>query len=259
MSWCAFIGSSSAVDTARQIVGTGAGGTMLTNNEGEVPAAAKTQAPLSPSHSVDQTGNGALAEDVMDISYSDVDEGEITDHSSEPPGTVENQTSSPENEDTYEPPLTVDPVPLRAPPSQQNERIPSASASDFAHAGPSGSLGDIGKTRDFRVSSDSLEDTNEPGETSAASRSQSLADDSDPDEYEPPEPATPVKTPTLPLNHDYVSPEPSSSPKGPSAPSVDQSSSSSVVQGIQDQTDGMIAKPPDIDSPRVRFYHNLYC
>lgn len=218
----------------------------------EVPAARTLAALPPPIHDVDQNGNRELAEDVMDISRSDADEGEITDYSPESPNLVEDQVPLLGSEDTYEPPLTIDPVPLHTSTLQQGENDSHVTKSNPSHVTPTGTQEDTEPSRDSEASNDSSEDTNESGEILDASRSQPLNDDSDPDDYEPPEPATPVEAPTPLLSHDINSTDTSFSQRDPNALSAIQSLSANVTSAGQDRVDSIATKIVDTDSPTVR-------
>ncbi len=256
-SRCATADSQAFVVVIPQIMQPIAG-TTTTNNPVELPAA-RTQPPSSPLISpVSQTGDAALAEDVMDISSSssssDVNEGEITEYSPEPPNTVEDPILIPESEDTYEPPLTIDSVPFCTLAAQQGGPIARATVSVSSQVGPNDLQEGLEKLVNLQASGGSSEVTNESGEISTASCSQSLADDSDPDDYEPPEPAIPVEASTLPSNHNTITPEPYFSPRDPNAPSVPRSPSSGVIPGDHNQVDNIALKPAEIEFSRVRFY-----
>lgn len=225
----------------------------MATNDVEVPAATA----LRPSiHEMDEIGNGELAEDVMDISQSDVDEGEITDYSPDSPDLVD-QTLLPESEDTYEPPLTIDPVPLHPSTSQQCGNGSPVAETDASHITRNGTQEDFEPSRDSRASSDSSPDTNESGEILAEPRSQPLNDDSDPDDYEPPEPATLVEAPTPLLSRDIDSTDTSFSPRDPNALAAIQSLPKSIMSASQDRVDSLNTEILEIDYPTVRSHS--YC
>ena len=58
-----------------------------------------------PGSSSGSTSNGELEEDVMDISKSDLDEGEISEYA---PQSIQSVAQSVEREDAYEPPNSID-------------------------------------------------------------------------------------------------------------------------------------------------------
>ena len=257
-SRCATADSQPFVDIIPQTVQPIVGGTTPANKQVEI-LAARTRPPSPPLISpASQAGDATLAEDVMDISSSscssNIDEGEITEYSPEPPNTVEDAIPIPESENTYEPPLTIDSVPLRTPAAGQGELIARATVSVLSQVGPNDLQEGVENSVNLQASRGSTEVTNESGEISTASCSQSLADDSDSDDYEPPEPAIPVEASTLPSNHNIILPEPSFSPRDPNAPSVSPSPSSGVAPGVQKQVDNIAIKPAKIEPPRVRFY-----
>ncbi len=188
----------------------------------------------------------------MDISRSDVDEGEITEYSPEPLGFVEDQPPLPGSEDAYEPPLTIDPVPLYTPSSQQGATVSRVAGPDPSQIMLNGPREDTGEFPSSKASSESSEDTNESGEILAASRSQSLNDDSDPDDYEPPEPAIPVEAPTPTLNHDIDSAETVFSPRHPNSLRAIQSLPNSVAPAVQDRVQSIATELVDTAYPTVR-------
>ena len=233
-------------------------GSSVKNDELDVPSSG-IQVPSPPFiHDEEQIQNGVPAEDVMDISSSEVDEGEITDYSPEPPKSVD-EGLIPEVDDTYEPPLAIDPVLLSASTSQPHQPVTGAPAPASPLVEPSGKQEDIEESHDLQPRSKSLEDTNESGEITAISRSQSAANDSDPDDYEPPEPATPVELPIMPLNHDNHSSEPSDTPQDPDVSSAVQSTVPNAAPGVQDQLGATCTASVDIDTPKVSAYHSSQC
>ena len=220
-------------------------------------SARSIQAPLSPPMLYgEQTQNGALTEDIMDMSTSDIDEGEITDFSPEPPNTIKDEAQIPEGDDTYEPPLNFAPVPLTAATSQPNGPDKRASVSNSPPVKPTGKQECAEESHDSHLSSKSSEDTNESGEISAISRTQSAADDSDPDDYEPPEPATPVEPSTIPLNHDIDTSKPPFAPQTSDVSSAGQAFLTYAAPGSQEQVDVTRTSPGNIDTPKVRSYNS---
>ncbi len=256
--WRVFADSQPAIDDVHQLLLPVLSETTTTTNEVEVPAP-MTLTALCPSiHDMDQIGNGELAEDVMDISRSDIDEGEITDYGPKSPDLVD-QTPLPESEDTYEPPLTIDPVPLHPSTSQQCEIVSPVAESDPSHVTPNGTQEDVELSRDSRASSDSSQDTNESGEILAESRSQPLNDDSDPDDYEPPEPATLVEAPTPLLSRDIDSADKSFSPRDPNALSAIPLLPNSITSALQDRVDSINTEIVDTYHPTVRSHSFFQC
>ena len=234
----------------------------MTDNELGVPAPSDLAPSFPLIHGEDQIDRGELAEDVMDISRSDVDEGEITeitDYISEPSGAIMNSNALPDREDTYEPPLTINPVTMDIPAFQQDGPTTQVSLSDTSEVPPDDNLEDSEKPRVPKTSRDSSENADGLGESLATSRSQSSTDDSDQDDYEPPEPVTPAEGPILPLNHDVDSLEPLNPSRDTDSPSANHSLASSIAPINHGQVDSTVPEPEDIDNPEVCSLHHLQC
>ena len=210
-------------------------------------------------HDGEQTPNGALAEDVMDISSSDADEGEITDYSPEPPNTVEAEGPIPESDDNYEPPLTIDPVPLTALNSPPDETVIRASVSSSPPVELDGKQEDSEEFHDLQPSRKSSQDTNEAGEISAVPRCQSAADGSDSDDYEPPEPAIPVQLLVSQLDRPVDSSGPASTLQDPGVSSPAQSIRSNAAPDVQDQAGATRTASTEINAPTVCSYRSVQC
>jgi len=139
----------------------------------------------------------------MDISRSEIDEGELSEYSPKPPNAEVLQTQNLVNdEEGYEPPSDSGVVqqpstPERAPINGAIVEVPDAELesplTNEEEAGVSSSIDEF----DHKADPQDEEQLSHP--------SLSLADDSDPDDYEPPEPALPPKL-------SAVEPEPSISP-----------------------------------------------
>lgn len=138
--------------------------------------------------------DGELEEDIMEMSRSDVDEAEPSFHSPKPLTEVQDTSGSIDDDETYEPPSEIsitqrqepepDAVPDLGtaktdrpaamhnplPADQEAEPIEKPSSVEPSPAANAGMAGDEQSQRSLN-------------------RSQSLADASDPDDYEPPEPA----------------------------------------------------------------------
>jgi hypothetical protein len=144
----------------------------------------------------EQLSDGELEEDVMDISRSDADAGEISD-----PGHIAEDQIEPglvDNDDTYEPPsdiaisqnLKPDDDAIRL---QHDDQTVDANMLDVAHeTSVSGSSTE--DTSEMQTSTEqtpfnaNIQDADMQNGDKSAHSSPSLADDSDPDDYEPPEP-----------------------------------------------------------------------
>ena len=204
----------------------------------------------------DQTDSGDLADDLMDISRSDVDEGEITDYSPEALGVAEKPIPLPEIEDTYEPPLTVNPMILRTPDFPPNRATAHASVSDPSQVTPVADQ-ENSEFQSPKSSMYSSEDTDEIDTGPDATRTQALADDSDPDDYEPPEPSTPTETLVLPVSRDFVSSEPANPIQDTDSSLNTQSLPSGVELEIHNRANGIIPERVNIVHPKVCTCHDL--
>ena len=163
------------------------------------PAAPKSSGPGSSSAS---TSNGELEEDVMDISRSDLDEGEISEYA---PQSIRSAAQSVEREDAYEPPNNIHVK--QAPPSfPLDSRISQQQSDDHSvdHLGPSS----ISTAQDY-VEDDTSHQIPEKSKASTSltnhskqnknlvtrpiqSNSSNNTDESE--DYEPPEPVSPSES-----------------------------------------------------------------
>ena len=139
--------------------------------------------------------DGEIEEDIMDISRSDIDEAEPSTYSPKAMSEVQDTSGLVDEDENYEPPSQISIIQRQEPHAD----------TFFLHEGlGTGKAVLPAETQDQQPSSDqSAEPTEEPtsGEPSSAasviligdrqslSRSPSLANASDPDDYEPPEPA----------------------------------------------------------------------
>ena len=164
-----------------------------------IAASQMTPQPSPPAQTVnEQLSDGELEEDVMDISRSDADEGEISDRSSGHITEDQVKRGLIDDEDSYEPPgdivmsqnLESDIDAVRP---QQDDQTANANMPDVAQDTPV-SDSSAEETSEEQTSIEqtpcnaNIQETNVQDEDKAPHSSPSLADDSDPDDYEPPEP-----------------------------------------------------------------------
>lgn len=178
--------------------------------ENSVPGAFNLTAPATPTapkfsgsgSSSASTSNGELEEDVMDISKSDLDEGEISEYA---PQSIRSVAQSVEGEDAYEPPNNIDvkktPLSLlldvRISQQQSGGKI-------VDHLGPSSISKPLGDVKD-RTNHQILEkpkvatsSTNLPRQAENLDTKpiqSALSNNTDEsDDYEPPEPVSPSES-----------------------------------------------------------------
>lgn len=142
----------------------------------------------------EELSEGELAEDVMDISRSDADEGEISDHSPEHMVVDQDKQSHVDDEESYEPSSNI--ITARQPELRVDTAQPELNdrrADDY----------DLDVVSDMPMGDASVETTTEEPNSSEEFRSSgntqdekesqypnfSMTNDSDLDDYEPPEPA----------------------------------------------------------------------
>lgn len=143
----------------------------------------------------EELSEGELEEDVMDISRSDADEGEISDHSPEQMDVDGDKQSPVDDEESYEP--SSDIIATRHPEPGVDTAQPELNgrrADNYALDVVSDMrMGDT-NAKTTTEEPNSSEDFASSGITQDEEELQypnfSVADDSDPDDYEPPEPAS---------------------------------------------------------------------
>ena len=170
----------------------------------------------------ERMSDGEVEENVMDISRNGVDEAELLNHSPKPLIEIQDTSGSIDDEENYEPPNEISIIQLQEPDPDAihlPQDLETAKASLPA------------ATQDQSSTDQDAEPTEKPtsGESSPAahanprgyeqsqrssSRSSSLAEASDPDEYEPPEPATsgeelarPVQVPSIDSEKSFSPPD----------------------------------------------------
>lgn len=156
-----------------------------------------------------QPSDGELAEDPIDMSRSDLDEGEITDYSPESLAMQQTEAETSEHEDVYEPPpiTGIKPIlPFEVSTSQKTSQLPIVGARD-----PSATKAD--NTAQVLQESEAANNlTVEAGNASRISTpsyshtpSTNIVDDSD--DYEPPEPVSPVDMVSRATSGEIVEPK----------------------------------------------------
>ena len=153
-----------------------------------------------------QPSDGELPEDTMDISRSDIDEGEITEYS--PESLVMQQTEA-DHEDVYEPhpiPGTKSALPSEVSTRQETSQLPMLAAQDA-----SATQGDdtVQVPQESEAASNLTMEAGSAGRISTPPPSHSpppnIIDDSD--DYEPPEPVSPVDIVSRATSKDIVDPK----------------------------------------------------
>lgn len=136
-------------------------------------------------------------QDVMDTSPEGLDDAEVTDYSPEPPANIPATPGSIDVEEVYEPPVTVDTISI-PPACPRNEDLGhemNIAETAILQTTPNAPPSDVD---DRRRSEGSVHAQYEPP---AFNRSTIVANASDSDDYEPPEPSPPVDNPLLsPIN-----------------------------------------------------------
>ncbi len=152
-------------------------------------------------HADEQLSDGELQEDIMDISRSEIDEGELSEYRPKIPDAKVNHTDNHEDKEGYEP-ASKNGV-IQRHPTQDSDPINGEVVEiDMPDADPESLLTNE-PGAGFPLSIDELDhnaDLQDEGQLSHPDLS--LADDSDPDDYEPPEPAL---SPKLPVNEPKTS------------------------------------------------------
>ena len=170
------------------------------------------QSPLPPvpvDYSKDITNDQSAIDenqDVMDTSPDGLVEPEVIDYSPEPPTNVLVTPGLVDAEEIYEPPVTVNTISI-PPTFSRNEHLgQEVHIAETAMHGtdPNSPPSDVDGRRSSqgsKVTSNSFNDVHAQYEPPASIRSTHLADASDSDDYEPPEPSPPVEITILsPIN-----------------------------------------------------------
>ncbi len=153
--------------------------------------------PSSTRSTDDRMSDGELEEDIMDISRSDVDEAELSLYSPKPLTEVQDSSSSIDDDENYEPPseinitqrqeLNPDLVLLHQDLETAKADLPAATQNRPSADQDAKPMGKPTSGEPSPGANANIAGGEQPQRS--LSRSPSLADVSDPDDYEPPEPA----------------------------------------------------------------------
>ena len=143
----------------------------------------------------DELSEGELEEDVMDISRSDADEGEVSDHSPEQMAVDQDKQSLVDDEESYEPPSDIltarqPEPPINTTQPEFNIRRANDYGLDVVSDMPMGDASFKTATEEPTSSEEFASSGNAPDEKESQHPNFSVVNDSDLDDYEPPEPAS---------------------------------------------------------------------
>ncbi len=163
--------------------------------DAEVITTGQENSTASAEVAAEELSEGELEEDVMDISRSDADEGEVSDHSPEKMVVDQDKQSPVDDEESYQPPrniiTTQHPEPnVNTGQPELNDRLADNYALDVVSDMPMGDTSVKTTTEEPNFSEDFASSGNTQEEEDSQYQNFSMADDSDPDDYEPPEPAS---------------------------------------------------------------------
>ena len=172
--------------------------TIVTQEPIASPQKAPQPSPPPQQPANEQLSDGELEEDVMDISRSEADEGEISDHSPEHIAESQDDRGSVKDEDSYEPPsdiiMSSNPGPDTSTiQPHQDDQSADAEMLDAVHDSPVADSIAVETAEEpiLTEQNPANADTahaNMQDEEKLSYATPSPADDSDPDDYEPPEP-----------------------------------------------------------------------
>ena len=143
----------------------------------------------------EELSEGELEEDVMDISRSDADEGEISENSPEQMVVDQDKQNLVDDEESYEPSSDIitarhaEPDVDTAQPGSNSRRTDNH-ALDVVSDRPMGDTSVKTTTEEPNSSEDFSSSGNTQDEKESQYPNFSMADDSDPNDYEPPEPGS---------------------------------------------------------------------
>lgn len=156
-----------------------------------------------------QPSDGELPEDTMDISRSDIDEGEITEYSPESLVMQQTEAEISDHEDVYEPhsiPGTKSALPSEVSTRQETSQLPMLAAQDASAAQADDT---VQVPQESEAASNLTMEAGSAGRISTPPPSHSpppnIIDDSD--DYEPPEPVSPVDIVSRATSKDIVDPK----------------------------------------------------
>ncbi len=214
-----------------------------------------TAPPLQAATTADgQLSDGEVEEDVMDISRSEIDEGELSEYSPKLPNAEVLQTEIlVDDEEGYEPASdsgvvqqhpTQDPAPMNG--EILEVEMPDADLCSW----PTNEQG-----AGVLLSVDELDHNADPQDEEQLSHpSMSVTDDSDPDDYEPPEPALPPKVSAL-EPESSISSLPSVDVNGDIAPVQSNSQPSLDIMSTTSKT--IVPTPHEVKKHLVLLFHCL--
>lgn len=156
-----------------------------------------------------QPSDGELAEDTMDISGSDIDEGEITDHSPESLTMIHTEAEISDHEDVYEPapvPGTKPALPSEVNRGQETSQLPILTAQDVSAAKaayPPQVPQEPGAASILTMGAGSASRMSTPPHSHSPPTN--IVEESD--DYEPPEPVSPVNLISRATSGDIIDPK----------------------------------------------------
>lgn len=175
--------------------------------------------------------DGVLKEDVMDISRSDVDEGEITQSNSDSVAEAHGDSGMIDDEESYKPPSDIG-ARQRLLNEVQSDDEPEKADINMQDNTPTGDA-NAGNISDVPHSIEEISNNaSMQHEEHSAHRSPFLADYSDPEDYEPPEPSRSAEDTALPLPISAHDSEASFSPLEADANDVDAPTQSVSQPGV---------------------------
>ena len=163
--------------------------------DAELSFASREDSTASARVAAEELSEGELEEDVMDISRSDADEGEISDHSPDQMAVDQDKQSLVDDEESYEPSSDIITARQPEPPidtSQPgfNDRRADEYGLDVVSDVPMVDASFKTTTEEPNSSEEFASSGNTQDETGSQYQKFSVANDSDLDDYEPPEPAS---------------------------------------------------------------------
>ncbi|KAL8828497.1 MAG: hypothetical protein Q9191_002555 [Dirinaria sp. TL-2023a] len=193
--------------------------------------------------------DGEVAEDTMDISQSDIDEGEIPDCSHRALDTREPETKSLEHEDLYEPPPVIDERAQSSLASREGSRQSELSGTPavYDHAKSLITTGEA---------SPSLNEYDKADQIPDLSRDQSPSNDmsTGSEDYEPPEPVSPKESWSVSSREQAVKPKPTESIHVPPGNAQTTGPSQQTSSGLQRSIDNQaMGDQPSIQKPLADF------
>lgn len=200
-----------------------------------------------------QPADSELAGDIMDISRSDIDEGEITVHSPKPPSTQRIEAESIEHEDVYEPPPAIDTEPIHGRPVQTAQLAHTVQSFENV-MGTSRGLQEIAVTNGASTIADSAAEM--PASPHNQASPADLVDDSD--DYEPPEPVSPSENIVTAANRKMPDSALSESTAQRENPGLSATRDQLLISGMKGAAESSVKTTRAISSEKVRQSHFAY-